>query len=277
MSAQVYEVVTQSIIEKLEQGTAPWKHYASHGRGAPVNFNTKKAYRGINAFCLGMIGSSYSRPEWITFKQAQTLGGTVRKGEKSSPVMFCKSEKKPDGTKDFCIRYYRVFNVEQCDGLDLEPLPEVNEDLPPIVKAENIVNGMPQRPKIEHRTINTACYRPRTDDVLLPEEVSCSSEEYYSVVFHELAHSTGHEFRLNRETLKNIGSKHEYSKEELIAELTAAFLCAEAGILQKTLDNSAAYCKSWLKVLKNDRRFLVQAAGQAQKAADFILKKEIKS
>lgn len=207
--------------------------------------------------------------------------GGVRKGEQGTEVVLWKpvrkSEQDANGdetTKQYLIlRYYTVFNAEQCDGIEgslpeVEPLPERT----PIEAAEQIVSGFIGRPTIKHGG-NSAHYVPLLDYVQMPERGQFTdSEGYYATLFHELAHSTGHSSRLNRpgiEAVAPFGSE-DYSKEELVAEMAAAFLNGEAG-LEIEIERSAGYIQHWLKVLKDDRRLLISAAAQAQKAADLIL------
>lgn len=281
---KIYEMVTDRIMTKLEAGVVPW-HKPWAGGDMPVNLVSKKQYRGVNVWLLSCMG--FSSPYFVSYKQAQELGGTVKKGEKGCPVVFWKwlEKKDPDAregeisTKDRKIpllRYYTVFNTDQCEGIDHAKIP--TSDLPvreiePIEECELMVAGMPKRPEITH-TEQRAYYRPSTDTVNMPaQETFEGDEEYYSTLFHELTHSTGHESRLNRrgsDTPRNFGDR-EYSKEELVAEMGAAYLCGVAGIENKTIDNSAAYIASWMKALRDDKKMVVQAAGQAQKAADFIL------
>jgi antirestriction protein ArdC len=220
---------------------------------------------------------SYESPFWLTFRQALQLGGTVRKGEKSCPVVFWKQttiEDKESGEpqKKRMLRFYHVFNVAQCDGLKIGTGP-VEEPVNGIIKPDEIVAHMPQRPEIKHG-MTRAFHSPREDCVGLPaRERFERAEGYYATLFHELVHATGHESRLNRTTLTEkagFGS-NPYCKEELIAEMGAAFLCGQAEIAERTLDNSAAYLNGWLEQLRNDKTLIVQAAAQAQKAADFIL------
>ena len=167
------------------------------------------------------------------------------------------------------LRYYTVFNVEQCEGI---AAPVARTSVNPIGECERIMQGMPNPPAVQHDA--RACYRPSIDTVGMPSRNAFNSaEEYYSTLFHELTHSTGHTKRLGRdgiEKLNTFGSE-SYSKEELIAEMGAAMLCGIAGIERKTLSNSAAYLQSWINVLKSDSRMVVQAAAQAQKAADYIV------
>ena len=262
MSNKVYEIITNEIIEKLEEGTVPWDR-PWDGMYSPKNFISGKEYRGINALLLGMM--PHSCPFWATFKQIKDKGGNVRKGEKSTLVVFWKFiERESDQAdengehkkKDVpFLRYYRVFNLEQADGIDWQAKIEHGEEreFSPIEACSNIVNGFGDRPEIMNGG-GRACYSPVDDRVKLPvQEDFKTDERYYSTLFHELVHSTGHDSRICRSSLaahNPFGSK-EYSKEELIAEIGAAFLCGIAGIKNKTIDNSASYVQSWLNVLKD--------------------------
>jgi len=275
MNAHVYDQITERIITLLTQGTVPWQKPWQARTGLPRNLVSQKPYRGINVFLL--LAMSYESPFWLTFRQALQLGGTVRKGEKSCPVVFWKQttfEDKESGEpqKIPLLRYYHVFNVAQCDGLKTGTGP-VEEPVNGIIKPDEIVAHMPQRPEIKHGMAR-AFYSPREDCVGLPvRERFERAEGYYATLFHELVHATGHESRLNRLTLTEkagFGS-NPYCKEELIAEIGAAFLCGQAEIAERTIDNSAAYLNGWLEQLRSDKTLIVQAAAQAQKAADFIL------
>ena len=275
MNAYVYEQITERIITLLAQGTVPWQKPWKARTGLPRNFVSQKPYRGINVFLL--LAMSYESPFWLTFRQALQLGGAVRRGEKSCPVVFWKQttiEDKESGEpqKIPLLRYYHVFNVAQCDGLKTGTGP-VAEPVNGILKPDEIVAHMPQRPEIKHGMAR-AFYSPHEDCVGLPvRERFDRAEGYYATLFHELVHATGHESRLNRVTLTEkagFGS-NPYCKEELIAEMGAAFLCGQAEIAERTIDNSAAYLNGWLEQLRNDKTLIVQAAAQAQKAADFIL------
>ena len=274
-----YAVVTETILAALREGTAPWRMtWKTLGAQRSVH---GRAYRGANAMVLAWVAMAkgYSDPRWITFRQAKKSGGHVRKGEKSVPVMFWKwIEKRDDETgevKRFPIaRMFRVFNVEQCDELDLPALKAAEaREHSPLEACEAIVAGYVDGPSIAHGG-DRACYSPADDAVRMPNpERFDSAEAYYTTLFHELGHSTGHADRLGRPGVTDpiqFGS-HAYSQEELVAEMTAAFLSADAGIVDETIDNSAAYCQSWLRKLENDPKMLVQAAQQAQKAADRIM------
>jgi antirestriction protein ArdC len=273
----VYEIVTEKIIKQLESGVTPWrKPWACQ---SPANLITQKEYRGLNVFTLASQG--FPSRFWLTFNQATKLGGRIRKGEKSSPVIFWnvgedRETITPDGTKKilrpFLLRYYSVFNLAQTEGIDL-PASVLQETRTnnPIETCEQIVANMLNPPAFEQS--DKAWYSPDSDAVGMPARgLFYSPEGYYSTLFHELAHSTGHAKRLHRDNFDNpvsFGSE-SYSKEELIAEMTAAMLCGIAGIEQKTLENSASYLKTWIARLKSDSRLLVSAASHAQKAADFI-------
>ena len=271
--SSVYDRITERVMELLQQGSIPWRKPWNVKRGFPRNLVSKKPYRGINVFLLHAM--SYESPFWLTFHQAQQLGATVRKGEKACPVVFWKQlEVEDKDTREIekipMLRFYYVFNVAQCEGLN-----ELSDPTPmtATTKPAEIVANMPQRPEIKHGMAK-AFYSPGADYVGMPNRERFTSEdEYFSVLFHELTHASGAAHRLNRPTIteaNGFGSE-EYSKEELIAEMGAAFLCGQAGIAERTLNNSAAYLQNWLEALRNDKTLSVQAAAQAQKAADFIL------
>jgi antirestriction protein ArdC len=175
------------------------------------------------------------------------------------------------------LKYYKVFNVAQCEGLTVPAIEEDTEEaiFSPVDQAEAIFNAMPQRPQVNYGG-NRAYYSPSLDYVQMPVKESFDSPDtYYNTLFHELAHSTGHTDRLARKgvTEASYFGSHEYSKEELVAEMAASFLSAESGI-ESTLENSVAYLQSWMRALKNDKTMLVRAASMAQKASDFILSRQ---
>lgn len=281
MSIKVYEVINNRITELLQQGTVPWRKSWHAASNYPKNLLSKKEYQGINHFLLSAM--PYSSPYWLTFKQVQDKGGHVIKGSRSTPVIFWKFLDRKDADvsegqegrtgKIPLLRYYSVFNLDQVEGISAPPAPEAAiNSFTPIEIAEQIISGMPLRPDIRHGG-NEACYSPMLDYVKLPEPSAFQTpEEYYSTAFHELTHSTGHASRVGRKGVlePSYFGSHHYSKEELVAEMGAAFLCGLTGIDHKTIENSAAYIQGWLKVLKNDKTLLVHAAAQAQKASDFI-------
>ena len=284
MAKSVYEIVTERILEKLEQGTVPW-HKPWAGGGCPQNLVSGKEYRGVNIFLLGSQG--FTSPFWVTFKQAKQLGGSVRKGERSTPCVLWKwiarknenTETGETETKQIpLIRYYSVFNIEQCDNLRharLEAQAEEPSPFNPIEAAEAIVSGYPEPPTIAHDGRASAYYRPATDSIHMPEREAFDSEaHYYGTLLHEIGHSTGSEKRLARPGVTNKirYRSHDYALEELVAEMSAAFLLAEAGIDSEGLmENSAAYISSWIKSLRDDPQLVVRAGAQAQKAVDLVL------
>jgi antirestriction protein ArdC len=278
----VYEVITSRIIKQLEGGTAPWhKPWKARGKsGLPRNLVSGREYRGINVWTL--LSSGYANPQWLTFRQARQLDGHVRQGEVGFPIVYWKFGRREVQDEDeimekrsvLCL-YYTVFNIEQCDGLKFRPAePAENQpQLQPIEACEQIVADWRGKPVIKHGG-DSASYSKVLDSVQMPERTCFDSlEEYYSTLFHELSHSTGHPARLNRSTLTDFErfGDHNYSREELVAELGAAFLAGYCGIENRTINNSAAYLANWLKALKDNSRMVLVAASQAQKAADLIL------
>ncbi len=273
----VYEIVTERIIGQLENGVAPWrKPWTSK---APANLVSQKEYRGLNVLSLASQG--YPSRFWLTFNQANKIGGRIAKGQKGSLVVYWnigeeREIRKPDGTsktqRPFLLRYSTVFNLSQTEGIDIPArlLGEQRENNP-IADCESIVDGMPNRPAFEQS--NAAWYRPSSDSVGMPARgLFHSSEEFYSTLFHELTHSTGHASRVGREGIQQLNTfgSESYSREELVAEMGAAMLCGVTGISPATLENSAAYLKTWIARLKSDSKLIVQAASAAQKAADYI-------
>jgi antirestriction protein ArdC len=277
--ASVYEIVTQQIIVQLEAGVAPWRK--PWITSAPKNLVSGKEYRGINTFMLSAAG--FPRPEWLTFNQASKLGASVRAGEKSNMVVYFNvGEEKLNAktgklSRPFLLRYSRVFNISQCvhgeqtltEKLGLDTVKGV--PVGSIESCDAIVCGMPNRPVVKDS--DRAWYRPSTDEVGIPgKETFHNSEGFYSTLFHELSHSTAHPTRVGRPDVmesQNFGSAN-YSREELIAEMSAAMLCGVAGISPATIENSASYLKSWISALRGDSKLVVAAASAAQKAADYI-------
>ena len=283
MSKNVYEMVTERIIEQLEQGIIPWEKPWSGVREGAFNRISKKSYSLLNQMMLKHDG------EYATFKQWTELGGHIRKGEKSEIIVFWKiypiEEVQEDGSKVVkqipLLKYINVFHISQVDGV--EPLPkEELHDIEPIEKAESILQDYWTRENItvEHIKGDKAFYSPMRDMIQLPLfEQFKDANEYYSTAFHESVHSTMKESRCNRaEERKNklvaFGSE-EYSKEELVAELGSASLMNIIGIeTKKSFKNSTAYIQSWIRVLKNDVKFIVSASSKAEKAVNYILNTE---
>jgi antirestriction protein ArdC len=279
----VYQMVTDRIIGLLEKGTIPWRKTWSAGSGMPRNLVSKKEYRGVNIFLLSAM--PYSSAYWLTYKQATDLGGNVRKGEKSTPVIFWKMLDKQNQNQDNdtkatgkipMLRQYHLFSSEQCDGVSVPPDPEETVNpFTPIQKAEQIIAGYKDGPNI-HYGGNRAFYRPAEDRVQMPHEHTFErSEDFYSVLMHELAHSSGAMHRLARKEVmeRNEFGSDDYSAEEICAELSASMLCAVAGISNETIEMSASYLAGWLSVLRQDKKAIVVAAARAQASADYILGK----
>lgn len=273
----VYSIITDRIVEALENGVVPWQKPWSGGNGIARNLISKKAYQGVNVIMTGL--QAFDSEYWLTFNQCKKLGGNIIKGSKGTPVIFWKFLDKTNADtgkadKIPMLKYYTVFNATQTEGIEYPKPDRDTKENNPLQSCEKIINEMPLgMPKVFHEQ-QRACYYPVQDRINMPKkETFKGSHEYYSVLFHELVHSTGHEKRLKREgitELVNFGS-HTYSKEELVAEIGASFLNGEAGILNHVFENSTAYINSWLNKLRNDKKFIVTAAGQAQKAANYLL------
>lgn len=280
MSKSVYEMVTDRIIEQLESGVIPWEKPWTGVRSGAFNRVSKKSYSLLNQMLLKHEG------EYATFKQWSDLGGKIRKGAKSEIVVFWKIlpvvEEQEDGTKVVkqipLLKYINVFHISQVDGV--EPLAQEKlNDIEPIEQAESILQDYWTREHIavEHIKGNKAFYSPMRDMIQLPLfEQFKDANEYYSTAFHESVHSTMKETRCNRaeerkDKIVAFGSE-EYSKEELVAELGSATIMNMIGIeTRKSFRNSTAYIQSWLKVLRNDVKFIVSASSKAEKAVNYIL------
>jgi antirestriction protein ArdC len=279
----LYQEVTNKILTLLDQGVPPWRQpiTTADGPGMPTSFGTKKPYRGINLFLLAITSwaHDYGSNYWLTFNQAKQQGAKVRKGEKGSLVLFWKQHatKDRESGEDVTIpvlRHYVVFNADQVEGLPkAEATPAEPREFLPIEDASRIVKGYQDPPAIEQRG-NRACYFPASDRVEIADPLRFeSTESFFATLFHELAHSTGHPKRLARDLGAGpsaFGSP-DYGKEELVAEMGSAFLCAAAGISPATIEQSAAYLEGWRKSLRADKKLVIAAAGQGQRAADHIL------
>jgi antirestriction protein ArdC len=283
MSEKIYEMVTDRIVALLENGVIPWRKTWASGTQWPSFLQSRKKqrrYNGINVLILACQG--YASPFWVTYKQAKKLGGHVKKDEKSTPIIFWKwieiIDRETGDPKNIpFIRYYRVFNVLQCDELDKHLPEEVQlNDFNPIDECQKLIDGYCNEnggPKtaVEGRAV----YYPTKDVIGMPKPTAFESEEaYYSVYFHEMAHSTGHSNRLDRDMGGGFGTD-PYCREELVAEISAAFLCGVTGIdNQQVIENSASYIDNWIKRLKFDPKMIVQAGGKARRAADLITGEE---
>lgn len=270
----IREIVTNKIIEGLEKGEIPWqKPWAS---GA-VNHDSNKVYRGLNQLSLSYVADAEGWVNrWLTFKSIKKHGYRIIKGESPQYIAFFKWVNKKDedgektGDKFPLLRYYKVWSISQLEEAEeiIASLPQA-EEFEPIERAEEIVRDMPNAPSLRFGGTR-AFYSIENDRVQLPIQADFDSPDgFYSALFHELAHSTGAEKRLNRKIDNTFGDE-DYSLEELVAEFTSAFLCAESGI-SNTVENSTAYIQNWLKVLKGDRQMILTGASLAQKASDYIL------
>lgn len=289
-----YETVTSRIIERIESGVVPWQSPSIAHVGFPRNFSTGKLYSGINVFLLG--SQEFQSPHFLTFIQAKELGGHIRKGEKGFPVIKVGTwNKEVDGASEATgdgeaasekrkfLKLYTVFNACQIEDIAFPEIPKC-ETFTESAMADNarrIVADMPRPPVIHEGRKSFPHYVPEADTIEMPSRETFRAEwRFYKTLFHELAHSTGHETRLNRQSLtENRGryavgeDRKTYCLEELVAEMTAAFLGASAGIIEDGFENSAAYLHGWLDVLKvkDNKAWLVKAASEAQKAADYVL------
>jgi len=273
----VYQIVTSKLIEQMEKGNVPWrKPWASV---AVQNYQSHKPYRGINRLLLASKTMETGCPYYVTYKQAEDMGGNVKKGAKSEVVVFFKIlEKEQEGTdktkKIPLLRYYRVFNLTDCEGIEWE-LPKCgNGEHTPHEAAEEVISTYVDNDGPSIVNGDKASYSPALDRVQIPApELFVSRDAYYSTVFHELTHSTGHKKRLNRKEIvvdNAFGSK-DYSREELTAEIGSAFLQSQCGIESDTeTEQSAAYLRSWIKVLSEDEKAVVMAANRAEKAVEWI-------
>lgn len=283
---KVNEIITNNLIEKIEkEGILPWhKPWNTFGFGNfHSNFYSKKPYRGLNRMITSM--SDFTCPFWATFKQISDHKGSVKAGEHSTIVVFWKrvTAKSNDTIPDddnpksyFLLRYYRIFNLEQTEGIDynvnteptsLTPIEEIDSDITDYSTRSGV--------KIAIKTSDSAYYSPTLDNIVCPKlDQYTNINEYYSTIFHEIIHSTGHKSRLKRfdGSDSSIFGSESYSKEELVAELGSAFLRNRYGILTEVdSKNSAAYLKSWVSRLKNDHNLIIKAGGAAQKAYDYVV------
>lgn len=280
---KIYEMVTEKVVAMLEAGVAPWrKPWRTVGGHMPVNMKSKKQYRGINVLLLALQG--YSSRYWLSFKQVQEKGGKVRKGEKGTPVVFWKPIQVRDAKNDDpeakktipLLRYFYVWNLEQVEGIEDPDAGQAAQldEFTVIERAEDVAAMYCAREGIEvAHGGGSAFYLPSEDRIgMPPRETFESPDSYYNTLFHECGHSTGASKRLGRPGVvdKTRYGSEKYGQEELVAEMVAAFLCAETGI-DSTMEQSASYLQGWLKAVQDDPKLVVIAAAQAQNGADLIL------
>ncbi|MBI5805830.1 DUF1738 domain-containing protein [candidate division TA06 bacterium] len=268
----VAAIVTDQILEAMEKGVIPWqKPWKTH---LPMNMVSRRRYHGINLLILSL--SEYSSPFYLTFNQVTELGGTVKPGSKAMRIVYWRllehiNAQSGEITEVPMMRYYCVFNQEQTLGIAADEIPQIGSEINPIEACEEVFNSMPNKPGLIG---SREAYYDRNEDLIgMPaREWFDSPEEYYSTLWHEAIHSTGHQKRLNRDNSYDKAKFREaYSNEELIAELGSSFLCAYAGISPLTIQNQAGYIDYWCKRLKGDRRLIIFAASAAQKAANYIM------
>lgn len=289
MSPDAATKVTDVILEALEAGTVPWQRPWKRVAGTGPQNVAGRDYRGANTLILETVSMMrhYESPFWATFNQVKQAGWRLKdaKGKGVSVVLWKPVRKKTENeageTEDssyMLLRYFTVFNLDHVEQRDGKPFPTLEPDPdppPPLEAAEAIVAGMPMRPAI-HEGGDRAYYNTMTDAIQMPPAgYFRNADGRYHTLFHELAHATGHEKRLDRATLTGhapFGSKI-YGQEELVAEIASCLVGSEAGI-DPDIAQTASYCESWLEWARDNRKALVTAAAQAQKAADYILGKQ---
>lgn len=272
----LYQSVTNQILAQLEQGAAPWIKPWSADTSADRNFVSGKPYRGVNRLLLGMssMAAGYTSPVWATYQQWATAGGQVRKGEKATHIVFFKpvekrsrSEAGEESVEQYrVLKGYCVFNVGQVDGITIaapsEPVAE-------FARHERAEATMVKTGAVIRHGGDAAFYSPSADDIQLPHKSAFAAPcNYYATAFHELTHWTGAKHRLERDMGGCYGNP-EYAFEELVAEMGAAFLCADHGIQGEI--RHAGYIASWIKALRENERAIFKASALAQKAADYLL------
>lgn len=286
MSIDIAQLITDRIIAELEKGATPWvkpwrRLKGQPGAGMPYNPKTGTIYRGINHFWLSMMQGAYSTPYWLTFNNANDLGGNVKAGEKGTPIVkfqMVQKDKTVNGKTETSvypmIKHFYVFNLDQCENVILPAMPETPvADFSADSSVMAIVDRLGLAGGLMHAG-DSAYYRPSTDGIVMPPMAAFnSSAAYHATLLHESVHATGHKSRLDRDFSKSkrFGDEH-YAAEELVAELGAAMLCAHLGIDGDL--RHAGYIESWLKALRNDKRYILTASAQAQKALDLLTKVE---
>ena len=284
----VYEAITNQIVTAIEAGAGqvqlPW-HRKGSAIYRPINIASGKAYRGVNTVALWAAADalSFGQGIWGTYRQWQDRGAQVRKGEKSSLVIFYKelesgqadqsSDDEASGNRRFMARASRVFNIAQVDGYTMPEVNEAEDRIDPCVAAEAFIATTGAKISVSG---DSAYYRPSTDTITMPDrhrfigtETSTATEGWYSTLLHELTHWSGASHRLDRTFGKRFGDD-AYAMEEMVAELGAAFLCGDLGITAEPRPDHAAYIDNWLRILKSDRKAIFTAASAANKAAEYL-------
>lgn len=284
MAANVYQIVTDRIIEEMSKGIVPWQRPWHGAVDGAVSYETGRPYSFLNQLLLGRPG------EWLTFNQIKKMGGKIKKGAKSGIVTFVKryvKKGKNEATEEgeevkdgigFVLRYYNVFHIDDCEGIQSKMSAEKPKcELEPVEMADRVANEYVDREdtlKLEVKVSNGAYYSPAQDLVVVPQlDQYDIVEEFYSTLFHELVHSTGVSKRCDRGLGTSVASKRseDYSREELVAEIGSAMICNQLGIdSEKAFKNSVAYLQGWLRELQNDNKMIVWAASKAEKAVKYI-------
>ena len=272
MSNKIYESVTQSIIEQLENGATPWLKPWKADSTADKNLLSQKPYQGVNRLILGLSSmvKGYDTPVWASFKQFESLGASVRKGEKGTAIVWfspiTKENKETGEVESFnALKTYYVFNVAQCDGIEITASRPNDKPFNPIDAAEQRI--VKTGAIISHGG-DSAFFAPSVDRIQMPHKSAFDNESsYYATVFHELTHWSGAKHRLDRTFGKRFGDP-AYAFEELVAEMGAAFLCQDYRIQGEL--RHAGYIQNWLKAMRDDSKAIFKAAALAQKAADYL-------
>ena len=274
----IYQEVKNQIISDLEKGLPVWEKPWKKGfMGFPTNVFSKSFYSGVNTLILWLRQSNtgFETFQWITFLQVKKLGGSIKKGERTTQIVFYKklviTDKETEEEKTIpMLKTHAVFNLSQTKGLEHLIKKSSSKEEPlfqDVEKAEQLIKQ--SKADISFAPIDRACYQPTEDKILMPKKEQFKTQEgFYSTMFHELTHWTAHKSRLDRPIKNKQGSK-AYAFEELIAELSASFICCHLGFEYST--QHSAYIKDWLEVLKEDRKAIFKASSQAQKATEFIL------
>lgn len=278
---EIQDTISALVIEQLEKGIVPWRKPWTSAGYLPTSLTTGKTYGGINLLILSIVGSNYSRPLWITYKEAEKRGGNIKRGEKGTPIIkwsiYDKRDKETGEThKAFFLKEFTVFNIDQTEGLSIvepakrEPIT-IHEGIPALLA------DYASKPEIYHSASDRAYYSPLLDSIHLPlVEQFTSAEEYALTLAHELTHSTGHQSRLNRFADEKdepaVFGSANYAKEELVADIGANMLLNHYG-MELSLTNSASYVAGWLKALNNDTSLILSASTKAQKAVDYMTNK----
>ena len=282
MGFDIYQMVTDMIVERMKQGEIPWDMPYKIRYGECAIKQNGKPYSWINQFLLGKPG------KYFTFKYAQSLGFNIRKGAKARTAVFWKLL---DGDKHYnekgevifqeripYLRYYKVFHESDVDGFVREDTTEIDAErnAESVLSADDIVNGYLGTPRGPRFVIEDTipCYSPMLDYIKCPQKAQFKSiSHYYKTLFHEMVHSTGHKDRLNRDLGTDFFERnlHSYSKEELVAEIGSSYLANIADLPDKSIENQVAYLQHWMKILQGNPKWIVWASSRAEMACKYIL------